>query len=254
MNAHSAPWILWDWNGTLVDDFEICFQINHSMRLQYQLPPLGADGYRDSFGFPLEDFYLRTGFDLIQPSYAELTQQFMSAYYDPQVQHQLFDDVIPTLQTLKNAGFKHAILSASRQERLEVMVKDMGIAHFFERICGVSNDAARSKYDALKDLIVSENLDSQKTWMIGDTHHDLEIAQKAGFRALMIPRGHQSIQQATQSVESLKFAPKAPVLPGFYGICSDIQSVPFWVHTESHDASSPSLFETPRLSPFEGSP
>jgi phosphoglycolate phosphatase len=253
MNAHSAPWILWDWNGTLVDDFETCFQINHSMRLHYQLPPLGVDGYRDSFGFPLEDFYLRTGFDLIQPSYAQLTQDFMSAYYHPQVQHQLFDDVIPILESLQNAGYKHAILSASRQERLEAMVQDMGIAHFFERICGVSNDAARSKYDSLKDLIASEALDPHKTWIIGDTHHDLEIAQKAGFRALLIPRGHQSILQATQSLQTLKFAPQAPVLPGFYGICPDIQSVPNWVHMDSHSGPSPSTSETTRISPLEGS-
>jgi phosphoglycolate phosphatase len=57
--------IIWDWNGTLLNDVEVA--INSINRLLYDrnLVPLTLERYLDVFTFPVQDYYEVIGFDLI---------------------------------------------------------------------------------------------------------------------------------------------------------------------------------------------
>ncbi|MFK3678975.1 HAD family hydrolase [Microbacterium sp. NPDC090218] len=56
--------VCWDWNGTLLDDAEICREVMNSVLEEHALDPL-ADGraYRSVFRFPIRDFYRSVGLD-----------------------------------------------------------------------------------------------------------------------------------------------------------------------------------------------
>ena len=48
--------IIWDWNGTLLDDVDAALNAINRMLQARGLPTLGLTRYRDIFGFPVRDF------------------------------------------------------------------------------------------------------------------------------------------------------------------------------------------------------
>lgn len=51
-------YILWDWNGTLLDDVQIALDTNNEIFPQFGLPPLGTlEDYLRVFDFPIRDYY-----------------------------------------------------------------------------------------------------------------------------------------------------------------------------------------------------
>ena len=74
--------ILWDWNGTLLDDVELCVDALNRLLEKHAYPQrYDRDQYRAIFGFPIEEYYVRAGFDFSRHSFAmlaeELGQRFM---------------------------------------------------------------------------------------------------------------------------------------------------------------------------------
>ena len=49
--------ILWDWNGTLLDDVEVCIESMNSMLSKRKKPLLTREHYKEIFTFPVIDYY-----------------------------------------------------------------------------------------------------------------------------------------------------------------------------------------------------
>ena len=74
--------IIWDWNGTLVDDTEFCVNIINRVLKRRTLPEIDVEAYRDTFDFPVIDYYKRIGFDLTKHDFKVLSSEFINAYID----------------------------------------------------------------------------------------------------------------------------------------------------------------------------
>ena len=62
--------ILWDWNGTLLDDVALCVDALNHLLAEYGYPQrYTLDSYREIFGFPVEEYYVRAGFDFSRPPF-----------------------------------------------------------------------------------------------------------------------------------------------------------------------------------------
>ena len=73
--------ILWDWNGTLLDDVELCVDALNRLLEKHAYPQrYDRDQYRAIFGFPIEEYYVRAGFDFSRHSFAMLAEEkFLAA-------------------------------------------------------------------------------------------------------------------------------------------------------------------------------
>ena len=61
--------VLWDWNGTLLDDVALCVDaLNRLLRIYHYPQQYSLAQYREIFGFPIEDYYIRAGFDFSKNS------------------------------------------------------------------------------------------------------------------------------------------------------------------------------------------
>ena len=70
--------VVWDWNGTLLDDVEVCIETVNAMLRQRNLPTLeSVDQYQNVFTFPVIDYYRRVGFDLHVPITLKISQQIL---------------------------------------------------------------------------------------------------------------------------------------------------------------------------------
>jgi phosphoglycolate phosphatase len=55
--------IIWDWNGTLLNDIDFCVKTINNLLIKRGLPKLSNGNYREVFSFPVKDYYRKIGFD-----------------------------------------------------------------------------------------------------------------------------------------------------------------------------------------------
>ena len=49
--------IFFDFNGTILDDLQVCFEIESEMFEMEGLPQITLDFYKDNFSFPVREYY-----------------------------------------------------------------------------------------------------------------------------------------------------------------------------------------------------
>jgi phosphoglycolate phosphatase len=184
--------IIWDWNGTLLNDVEIVVETINQLLNDRNLKPLTVDRYLEVFTFPVRDYYEQIGFDLKNEPFEIPAIQFITIYNKAVEACGLYAEVVPLLNRLNERGYRQFILSAMEQEQLEKTVTDNGINQFFEDLCGLNNHYAVSKVANGKSLINKRGLDPERTLMVGDTIHDFEVAQAIGCKCVLVAKGHQS--------------------------------------------------------------
>lgn len=184
--------IIWDWNGTLLNDVGIAVDSINQLLHDRNLELLTIERYLDVFTFPVQDYYELIGFDLKSEPFEIPAFQFISIYNKAVEDCGLHDEVVPLLSRLRDLGYRQFILSAMEQQVLEKTVTDNDIHHFFEDLCGLSDNFAVSKVANGKSLIRKQGLDPERTLMVGDTIHDYEVAQAIGCKCVLIAKGHQS--------------------------------------------------------------
>ena len=108
--------IFWDWNGTLLDDVDFTHGCLNWMLETHGYPQrYDLAEYREIFGFPIEEYYLRAGFDFARHPYPELAARFMEHYNAGVERHcPAMANAAATLAELQRRGWQQAVLSASR--------------------------------------------------------------------------------------------------------------------------------------------
>ena len=203
----STELILWDWNGTLLDDVDLCVDaLNHLLAQYGYSQHYDLDAYRKIFGFPVEDYYVRAGFDFSRHPFSVLAKSFMEDYLPRATACPLARGAREALDAFARAGLRQVILSASRVEDLEQQVEERGVRGYFERLLGLGDIYAKSKVEVGQRFLRESGLDPRIAVMIGDSVHDFEVAQAMGVRCVLQSAGHQP-------AEVLR-ATGAPVLPG----------------------------------------
>ncbi len=77
--AHKTD-IIFDWNGTLLDDVAYCVSIINDLLMQHAMPTVDLNSYRAKFGFPVIHYYEALGFDFKQLDFATLSTSFVTNY------------------------------------------------------------------------------------------------------------------------------------------------------------------------------
>jgi phosphoglycolate phosphatase len=177
--------IIWDWNGTIVDDSRLAFDIYIEECDLYGLEKMTWDEYKSRFYFPVKKFYEEVG--LPSEKYAEVADRFSIVYREKWQEIKIHPQVEEYLQKFKNKS--QFILSAYRQDELRDMVKFYGIENYFIEIAGVEDNLAHSKVERGKKLFEKHKIIPEKTLMFGDTEHDFEVAKEFGIEIILLSWG-----------------------------------------------------------------
>lgn len=192
--------IVWDWNGTLLDDVDTGVRTLADMLARRGLCPLSLEEYKAQFGFPVEEFYHKVGFDLEKESMHELSVDFVETYDKFAGHLALNPEVRETLATFQQSGKRQYILSALREELLKPMTQEFGINTYFEGICGSDNIYAAGKIERGLRMLADYGIAPSETLMIGDTLHDAEVANRLGFACILYAGGHNDEQRLRRKV------------------------------------------------------
>lgn len=186
--------IIWDWNGTLFDDVDICVENINWLLTKYNYPPITKQKYKDIFTFPVVEYYKRAGFDLNSLDFVSLGKEWMDRYEQLKYRGKLNDGAKELITDFFKNGIEQSILSAYSEETLIDIVQKFGLKNFFKNIVGLDNIYAESKLELGKKLMSKLNTEPDTVVLIGDTVHDYEVSSELGCKCILLACGHQSEQ------------------------------------------------------------
>lgn len=185
--------VIWDWNGTLLDDTRLCYEIANRMRAERGMPVMETeDEYRAVFGFPVVDYYRRMGYTFEKESYEDVSVEFVREYAEGLCTCTLQPNAEATLREIARRGIPQILLSATGADRLLPQAEAFHIAQYFDRVIGGENNLAHGKAEQAKAFLAECGVAPAEALFIGDTDHDYEVSSAVGCRCVLLTRGHHT--------------------------------------------------------------
>ena len=209
-------YVLWDWNGTLLDDTQAALDTLNIMLARRGVKPIALKFFRDHFAFPCRPFYDTIGMHVGDDEWDALAKEYHDLYAEQP--KQLNRETMAALEAVKRSGAKQSIISALRQDLLDEVTARMGVAQYMECVYGVDNLDGASKLDRALELmnhIAPQVGEQPDVVLIGDALHDKEVADALKVRCVLCGQGsHASwrLRKVAPTGETLLEAVKLALL------------------------------------------
>ena len=187
--------IIWDFNGTLLNDMQVCINCMNVLLANRNLPALEFERYVEIFTFPVRDYYLKLGFDFSREPFDIPAHQFIDLYRERLKEAPLHAESESLLIHFWEKGFRQIILSAMEQNFLIETLDAKGITGYFEQIAGIRDHLGDGKLEMAREILSKDIIHKADYFLIGDTFHDYEVAQELGIDCILVAQGHQSFQR-----------------------------------------------------------
>lgn len=196
-------YVIWDFNGTILDDVDLCLDLLNQMLIKQNKPTLSVEKYKEVFGFPIRKYYLDAGLSFEQESFDEMSVFFIDRYQPASFQCPIHKGVISTIEELHRLGIRSVILSASHTDNLIEQTKVLNIHQYFDHIIGTDNIKGQGKVERGISFIKESGINPKKCLYVGDTIHDAEVANALGVKVLLYTGGHQSKNRLKSTNETI---------------------------------------------------
>lgn len=186
--------IIWDYNGTIIDDTEISVIAENRMLKERGLKyGYSVEDYRAMFSLPMEDYYRKLGYTFKNESFHDVAKEFNDIYDDLFDQCSLCKGVKEKLTEAEDKGYQNVILSSCEDKKLHEQCITLGIASYFKEIMGIDNLLGGSKIDIGKHWMIRSGVMPDECLYFGDTSADYETAEALGItNIILVASGHQS--------------------------------------------------------------
>ncbi|MFQ6673259.1 MAG: HAD family hydrolase [Fidelibacterota bacterium] len=184
--------IIWDWNGTLLNDAWLCVDVMNGVLARRGMPSLTPERYQEVFGFPVVDYYRRVGFDFDRESFEVSGTEFIVEYERRRHEARLQPGTKETLKAVSELGISQSLLSAYQQKTLDELTDYLGVRRYFVKVIGLDNHYARGKIENGKRWMREMRYGPHEVLLVGDTVHDHEVAEALGADCVLIPSGHHT--------------------------------------------------------------
>jgi len=174
--------VIFDFDGVLVDSFDFCLEIN-----QANFPNMTSEKYKTWF---LGNFYDAVDKEIEEGDFDENQRQYWERFMKGIDQIVAFEKTKEMLERLK--GFTLVVVSSSREDAIEKMMKNEDILNFFDKIYGCATH--RSKIEKFKMILRDYNVDREDCIFVTDTLGDLREAEKVGIESIAVGWGFHDEQ------------------------------------------------------------
>jgi phosphoglycolate phosphatase len=184
--------VVWDWNGTLLDDHEHCIDIMNGLLREHGLSELDVARYRTVFDFPVRLYYERLGFSLDEHRWRVLASRFIEEYDRGVHSCSLHTGAADLLSGLVERGVQNTILSAAKRTSVEELLGRFRLREYFEDVVGLDDHYAAGKTELGLDWLGRSSSPRDSIVLVGDTVHDFEVAEAMGIRCVLVAAGHHA--------------------------------------------------------------
>lgn len=187
--------IVFDWSGTISDDFEIVYHTVRAMFHDVGVAPISFARFQEVVDIPY-DAYLKRLFGS-EP-------ETLARFADKNRNHELFEKhfraygypaplpgVEEALKKLQSRGFNMAVFSSHHQGFIEEENKRFFSSNYFSHIFG----SAGNKADSVSQFLSEAKFIPSQTLFVGDTAHDILVGKKAGMWTAAVLTGYHLREQ-----------------------------------------------------------
>ena len=186
---HQFDLIAFDWDGTLFDSTQIIVRcIQAAVKdVGGTVPTDEAAGY--VIGLGLAQALAHAAPDVPQSKYPQLGERYRHHYQLQADSLNLFDGVLPLLAILKASGFLLAVATGKSRIGLDEALQSVQLKGVFDASRTADKTAGKPDPKMLHELMAELGTTPQRTLMVGDTTHDLQMALNAGCPSLGVSYG-----------------------------------------------------------------
>ena len=190
--------IVWDWNGTLINDMPVSLRAVNKILADRGRSPIEADEYYEYIDTPITKFYERL-FDLETENMDVLIREFNENYDAFLDGSEVVAETREGITALTLRGVKQVILSSSEQKKLTRLVGEYGLSSAFSAILGSDGFVCPSKVARAREWFAAEGIRPEEALILGDTLHDAEVAREIGCDCILVSCGHQAERELLSS-------------------------------------------------------
>jgi phosphoglycolate phosphatase len=189
MNPRRFDLIVFDWDGTLFDSTALIVQC-----IQNACRDLGVAVPSDSdaayvIGLGLHDALKHAVPGLPTERYPELGQRYRHHYFARQHALVLFPGTLEMLQALKARNHWLAVATGKARRGLDEALRQSQLGTLFDGTRTADETASKPNPQMLLELMREFGADPERTLMVGDTTHDLQLALNAGTERVGVAYG-----------------------------------------------------------------
>jgi phosphoglycolate phosphatase len=192
--------IAFDWDGTLFDSTRIIVRC-----IQDAVADVGGTVPTDReaayvIGMGLMDALAHAAPDVPRDRYPELGACYRRHYLAHQDDLSLFDGVLPMLTELRQRHHWLAVATGKSRRGLDEVLQSVQLAGVFDGSRTADETAGKPDPCMLYELMREFGTEPERTLMIGDTTHDLQMALNAGCPSVAVsygahtPEGFEALQ------------------------------------------------------------
>ncbi|TWO68918.1 HAD-IIIA family hydrolase [Caenimonas sedimenti] len=181
--------IAFDWDGTLFDSTKIIVRC-----IQRAVADVGGTVPADReaayvIGMGLMEALAHAAPDVPKEKYAELGARYRVHYLAHQDDLSLFDGVLPMLGSLRERGHLLAVATGKSRRGLDDVLTTVQLKGVFDGSRTADETAGKPHPRMLHELMEQFGVEPERTLMVGDTTHDLQMAVNAGCASVGVSYG-----------------------------------------------------------------
>jgi phosphoglycolate phosphatase len=181
--------IAFDWDGTLFDSTAIIVRC-----IQQAVVDVGGRCPTDRdaayvIGMGLMEALAHAAPDVPKERYPQLGARYRHHYMARQNDISLFDGVLPLLEELKSRQHWLAVATGKSRRGLDDVLRSVQLQGLFNGSRTADETAGKPDPRMLHELMREFGTEPERTLMIGDTTHDLQMALNAGCAAVGVSYG-----------------------------------------------------------------
>ncbi|SFM09488.1 HAD family hydrolase [Variovorax sp. OV329] len=185
--------IAFDWDGTLYDSTQIIVRC-----IQAAVVDVGGARPSDTdaawvIGLGLGEALARVAPDVPRDKYPELGSRYRHHYLRHHDDLVLFDGVLPLLDVLRGRGYKLAVATGKSRSGLNAALATTALQGRFDGSRTADETLGKPHPRMLLELMEEQGTSPERTLMIGDTTHDLQLARNAGCPSVAVSYGAHPI-------------------------------------------------------------
>jgi phosphoglycolate phosphatase len=181
--------IVFDWDGTLMDSTaHITRSIQASCR-DLGLPVPGDEAASYVIGLGLRDALQIAAPTLDPADYPKLAERYRFHYLTKGETTELFGGVRAMLENLRDEGYLLAVATGKSRVGLNRALDESRLTSLFDGTRCADQTFSKPHPAMLHELMRELGQDLNRTVMVGDTTHDLQMAKNAGVASIGVTYG-----------------------------------------------------------------
>ncbi len=188
--------VIFDWNGTLIDDLDECLVSSNKVFEYENMPVLSKERYIQTSEFPIRKLYENNGVpkEKMDKNGALYSKLFFDTYQALEPNIPLRFGVLETLSWLKENDIQTIIVSNHLQVRIEKYLNEKDLNHYFERVIARGEADGSVLHEQFKEKVIAEyikenDFSKKDVLMIGDSFEEIDVARSLGLFVASIAGG-----------------------------------------------------------------